>query len=330
MNYPCVLGSPAPAGIDPGRRRWFQETSRLPRSRGDRPRRPADRPARRRAPPLPRGSTLRAAAVKAGMVGSPAPAGIDPHTPDAARRCRRLPRSRGDRPADGEVDGVDAMAPPLPRGSTPDRTGGSVLPVGSPAPAGIDPTPVEGETALRRLPRSRGDRPGAADDTAAVQAAPPLPRGSTRRRGALHSVCHGSPAPAGIDPAGSGALRRSTRLPRSRGDRPPLRVFGIYAVQAPPLPRGSTPRQVRNPAGHPGSPAPAGIDPSAAAASRYSAGLPRSRGDRPLSSSTRIADMKAPPLPRGSTLPAPLFRHDRLGSPAPAGIDRCARYVVSP
>ena len=50
------------------------------------------------------------------------------------------------------------------------------------------------------LPRTRGDRPLIPVDAMAAAAAPPHPRGSTRRFEALGRHLDGSPAPAGIDP----------------------------------------------------------------------------------------------------------------------------------
>ena len=155
-----------------------------------------------------------------------------------------------------------------------------------------------------------------------------------------------------------GKLEQQTRsgLPRTRGDRPvPAGAGGC--VGAPPHTRGSTPGRPASQPDNAGSPAHAGIDPPARRRIRLRApphtrgstlldfdgrtleGLPRTRGDRPGSSSARISPSgspahagidprrdpiagkdTAPPHTRGSTLPGSHPSGHR-GSPAHAGID---------
>jgi hypothetical protein len=50
----------------------------------------------------------------------------------------------------------------------------------------------------------------------------------------------GSPAHAGIDPEAGGGWSWRGWLPRSRGDRPCVRIGWRDALEAPPLTRGST------------------------------------------------------------------------------------------
>ncbi len=90
--------SPAPAGIDLTLSADALAQARLPRTRGDRPGRPARRAWQLRSPPHPRGSTLAGAAVDQLLGVSPAPAGIDPQLAAFAVRKAGLPRTRGDRP----------------------------------------------------------------------------------------------------------------------------------------------------------------------------------------------------------------------------------------
>ena len=253
--------------------------SRLPRSRGDGP---------CSSPSLtPR--------------GSPARAGMDPLA-CSDLRGRRLPRSRGDgpcalcagtrsghgSPARAGMDPDHAVsvhgrcrAPPHARGwtrSAPDRRGSRG---GSPARAGMDPAKCSA-LAGGRLPRSRGDGPPA--HRSSVSAAPPLARGWTlpltiepwRQRGsparagmdpagAADRAVMGSPARAGMDPYGSTGPTRSLEAPPlARGwtridDQPRLQID-----LAPPLARGWTPETI--------------VD---ARAQR----LPRSRGDGPSATS---------------------------------------------
>ncbi len=73
-----LRGSPAPAGIDPIPGAASNLTPWLPRARGDRPAIGADAPREASAPPRPRGSTPPATAAHHALLGSPAPAGIDP------------------------------------------------------------------------------------------------------------------------------------------------------------------------------------------------------------------------------------------------------------
>ena len=70
-----------------------------------------------------------------------------------------------------------------------------------------------------------------------------------------------------------------------------------------------------------GSPAHAGIDPPQASGRTPAAGLPRTRGDRPMWASLSLAIAKAPPHTRGSTLWGLLVLRLSHGSPAHAGID---------
>ncbi len=213
------------------------------------------------------------------------------------------------------------QAPPHPRGSTPDAPPSLNLDGGSPAPAGIDPMRVIPAPSISGLPRTRGDRPALDLDDHRQPEAPPHPRGSTPievRRGA---GARGSPAPAGIDPPSGQPADRLARLPRTRGDRPPEDQQSAEVATAPPHPRGSTLFDIDDRRGIVGSPAPAGIDPTLQRSCRPMLRLPRTRGDRPSSSTLSRTNCQAPPHPRGSTLRVKCSKQQRSGSPAPAGID---------
>ena len=110
----------------------------------------------------------------------PAHAGIDPSPTLARILTTRLPRARGDRPAD---------AAPIPRRTpTSPRTRGSTLRTHRrrrwrwdfPAHAGIDPEDPSETLPDRRLPRARGDRPPAGTRRAILSLSSPRTRGSTR------------------------------------------------------------------------------------------------------------------------------------------------------
>ncbi len=196
----CYIGSPASAGIDPPGQTRACGRSRLPRIRGDRP--------------------AEGVGVYDVFVGSPASAGIDPHREIDQVGRERLPRIRGDRPKHGELDGAAEEAPPHPRGSTHRGPFMVLSGAGSPASAGIDPTPTSLPSGCSRLPRIRGDRPVQAWSCAPHSLAPPHPRGSTLKGAVGRLRVAGSPASAGIDPSRGRSRYPLAWLPRIRGDRP--------------------------------------------------------------------------------------------------------------
>ena len=192
-------GSPAHAGIDRQPTRAGRSLVRLPRTRGDRPLPALWRRTAPGAPPHTRGSTRTFRPSPARARGSPAHAGIDPWRGRRRTPTPRLPRTRGDRPGDRLSMFARSGAPPHTRGSTRvvllRHPGGR----GSPAHAGIDPTPSKRGKSRRRLPRTRGDRPTSGSAFPASTQAPPHTRGSTLRAVAGRVRAGGSPAHAGID-----------------------------------------------------------------------------------------------------------------------------------
>ncbi len=92
-----------------------------------------------RAPPHTRGSTHQLKLKEQPEQGSPAHAGIDPRPRVASPSVRRLPRTRGDRPAEPIYGDTSIEAPPHTRGSTPAWKDRESPAYGSPAHAGIDP-----------------------------------------------------------------------------------------------------------------------------------------------------------------------------------------------
>ena len=313
-------GSPAHAGIAPYDAQDRRPLHRLPRARGDRP-----PPLRRRgsgvlAPPRTRGSPRVEVPLRRRAGGSPAHAGIAPPPSDPPGTGRGLPRARGDRPAASPVSVLVPEAPPRTRGSPLRQRRGVLRALGSPAHAGIAPSPGRGGPASRWLPRARGDRPHARLLGAAHFTAPPRTRGSPRRDEVLHSQGAGSPAHAGIAPSDGPRRSGAARLPRARGDRPARRWPGAGALRAPPRTRGS-PRllpplafQVQ------GSPAHAGIAPRPPGMKIIRRRLPRARGDRPHHTRRPRVTLRAPPRTRGSPRPRPQDVLDLDGSPAHAGI----------
>ena len=275
------LGSPAHAGIDPTSRKGTSIRSRLPRTRGDRPRCSRSLLLIVPAPPHTRGSTPRSLSDGREDDGSPAHAGIDPPMP-AARPCARwLPRTRGDRPLHALRLLIRSPASPHTRGSTVELAADDRRHLGSPAHAGIDPLLPATLAWRKRLPRTRGDRPRPVSAPLLRSSAPPHTRGSTPCRPLPQAFVGGSPAHAGIDPRT--VIRRlpRVRLPRTRGDRPPKDFPSTRFRVAPPHTRGSTLVISRTAVAEQGSPAHAGIDPSGFAGGEPPVRLPRTRGDRP-------------------------------------------------
>ena len=190
------------------------------------------------APPLTRGSTRFGAWRTWRPFGSPAHAGIDPPSGEPRVLGYGLPRSRGDRPVFRAAHAHLAAAPPLTRGSTPQGCGGWGAGLGSPAHAGIDPARSARAATVRRLPRSRGDRPSPSGASGYSPLAPPLTRGSTRAGLADLRRPQGSPAHAGIDPQAGPSSFAGRWLPRSRGDRPDNVLAIINDALAPPAHAG--------------------------------------------------------------------------------------------
>ncbi len=344
-------GSPAPAGMDLDDRCAACVAEWLPRTRGDGPDQQGASRHQDGAPPHPRGWTPGACGGSTRGAGSPAPAGMDPRSRRQSGIWTGLPRTRGDGPDAGVPRHHPGQAPPHPRGWTlrPQRdrrdhggapphprgwtprgrhAAGSAR--GSPAPAGMDPPGDLLMSPLLRLPRTRGDGPYAASSGKKFRMAPPHPRGWTpclllRGRGRK-----GSPAPAGMDPNPSTPPPSRPRLPRTRGDGPAPNRSRLLRCLAPPHPRGWTRRSRDRRAVRPGSPAPAGMDPTMPPRRGRPARLPRTRGDGPSSSFCPSARTRAPPHPRGWTPWSAAGGDVWEGSPAPAGMDLIASVQWTP
>ncbi len=226
---------------------------------------------------------------------------MDPFGIDRSDSPHGLPRPRGDGPAFAFADQPGNMAPPPTRGWTRKPRGVVPMKAGSPAHAGMDPSPRRPAGRPRRLPRPRGDGPRGLRIPQSFHEAPPPTRGWTRDADHDWRRDGGSPAHAGMDP-------RNTRW--------------SYSVRRlPPPTRGWTPREDRFPAKPGGSPAHAGMDPSASLRVRRGGWLPRPRGDGPSSTAPNSSTAAAPPPTRGWTLVPLVVVFDAVGSPAHAGMD---------
>ena len=175
-------------------------SARLPRTRGDGPRRSRGRPAHREASPHTRGWTRCTRVEGHPPPGFPAHAGMDPRRSRRATSSRRLPRTRGDGPPPAPHSRHDDRASPHTRGWTRLRGDLGVGDRGFPAHAGMDPAGSRRTGTAGRLPRTRGDGPewfGGPDE---AELASPHTRGWTRLLRERESEATGFPAHAGMDP----------------------------------------------------------------------------------------------------------------------------------
>src|SRR5690606_17406052 len=106
-------------------------------------------------------------------------AGMDRQPEDLDGTERRLPRTRGAGPAAAGRLAAVVTAPPHARGWT--GAGACICwrAWGSPARAGMDPSPALRSRTKGRLPRTRGDGPVTRDAMAGAWRAPPHARGWT-------------------------------------------------------------------------------------------------------------------------------------------------------
>ncbi len=254
-------GSPAHAGMDLATVSTPAAPARLPRTRGDGPLYAGSSPHPSSAPPHTRGWTLLGALHQRGHRGSPAHAGMDPDTLGDPGSPGRLPRTRGDGPKLTTTRCRRRWAPPHTRGWTVVPRRVDEVSAGSPAHAGMDPRRTTTAGRPARLPRTRGDGPGAVAGAEKVDVAPPHTRGWTHPPPRRPRRYKGSPAHAGMDPSRSGASWAPVGLPRTRGDGPDRHVPRPRQRGAPPHTRGWTLGLATDADQAAGSPAHAGMDP---------------------------------------------------------------------
>ena len=233
----------------------------------------------------------------------------------------RLPRTRGDGPAESLVRPPEPRASPHTRGWT--RHARPLLGTGHgfPAHAGMDPWSPCSARCGAWLPRTRGDGPETCGVTDGNVPASPHTRGWTRMCLSVTTRRPGFPAHAGMDPQQHSTAGRDTRLPRTRGDGPTAVGLPAVADMASPHTRGWTHDPAGRTASPGGFPAHAGMDPAQRAGDGLGAGLPRTRGDGPCSRSALAVASAASPHTRGWTRPARPRPAHRPGFPAHAGMD---------
>ena len=234
-------GSPACAGMAPVAAGDDGRITGLPRLRGDGPDPRAPVSGVRAAPPPARGWPRLFGAVKWAWRGSPACAGMAPLQAGARHRPQRLPRLRGDGPPTGRGATHTAAAPPPARGWPRPTHDGVFRNSGSPACAGMAPARHPRRHGPRRLPRLRGDGPVFLGIGEGGGMAPPPARGWPPLHHFLPHRGGGSPACAGMAPAGFPPMPNARRLPRLRGDGPSASLPDRPQRRAPPPARGWPP-----------------------------------------------------------------------------------------
>ncbi len=232
-----------------------------------------------------------------------------------------LPRACGDGPCINRLAYRETTAPPRMRGWTLLAPLAVQFGVGSPAHAGMDPDRQICKSFSPRLPRACGDGPNEAGSIGIADEAPPRMRGWTKLAESVVPADEGSPAHAGMDPPHGLPTVIVTRLPRACGDGPTLHATRHPTWWAPPRMRGWTPITLEIPLRALGSPAHAGMDPSASPSLSASLRLPRACGDGPLTIDPLPSHIRAPPRMRGWTLSEDLLKLLESGSPAHAGMD---------
>ena len=124
-----------------------------------------------------------------------------------------------------------------------------------------------------------------------------------------------------MDPIRVSIRISSSRLPRTRGDGPAGSRTSSVRTRASPHTRGWTAHEPTRRARAQGFPAHAGMDPGRPAAVATSSGLPRTRGDGPVTGSPSACAVGASPHTRGWTGGARTVVVRPLGFPAHAGMD---------
>ena len=273
--------SPAHAGMRPAGWRRSSRASRFPRARGDAPVKGADKIGPKRVPPRTRGCAFDTPVSASSKAGSPAHAGMRPARGRRRRGWPGFPRARGDAPVRPHDEEPLGRVPPRTRGCAVGHGHAGNRPRGSPAHAGMRPTPSAGRSSGSRFPRARGDAPATGAAVGSVLPVPPRTRGCAHGALRRRPLAPGSPAHAGMRPSRRSPPFWCSRFPRARGDAPSPWSITCPVCTVPPRTRGcALARQDRAGPVH-GSPAHAGMRPPEAKRRRTASGFPRARGDAP-------------------------------------------------
>ncbi len=170
---------------------------------------------------------------------------------------------------------------------------------GSPAHAGMVPRQRAPPARRAWLPRTRGDGPSRRRRARKPSMAPPHTRGWSLHGLSRSLPVEGSPAHAGMVPSRAAPRRAFGGLPRTRGDGPSAILLPRSHLMAPPHTRGWSPHPACQNRPGMGSPAHAGMVPSASSAFPPILRLPRTRGDGPDACRSGDRLPRAPPHTRG-------------------------------
>ena len=317
----AVPGFPAHAGMDPRRRATREPSCRIPRTRGDGPIGGTLRLCLRGDSPHTRGWTRNAWHRTGQGRGFPAHAGMEPLDAHSHPVRGRIPRTRGDGPAEVDMPSYRLVDSPHTRGWTPAAGRPGHGDDGFPAHAGMDPG-RSGSGGIRpRIPRTRGDGPGASWVMLPAPTDSPHTRGWTPAPRARRPPAPGFPAHAGMDRPRRWGSRRACRIPRTRGDGPTLSSAPTRPDQDSPHTRGWTPNTQDEQSHDLGFPAHAGMDRARARRSRRRVRIPRTRGDGPAGFQGELGGTADSPHTRGWTWYTVVYRRVNGGFPAHAGMD---------
>ena len=279
------------------------------------------RPRRDSGSPHTRGWTLERPRRPRARPGFPAHAGMDPRDPRRDIARPRVPRTRGDGPFSYYGIRTVGRGSPHTRGWTAGAGWRREPGVGFPAHAGMDRVGERGLRGAGRVPRTRGDGPGATGLVGCRTGGSPHTRGWTPRRRSTTSTGAGFPAHAGMDPARRSSCRRRSWVPRTRGDGPEIQQENQVKYQGSPHTRGWTPADGVRDRGHQGFPAHAGMDPTRPHSPPPLPGVPRTRGDGPYGVAGDKRQVAGSPHTRGWTRGASWPGSATGGFPAHAGMD---------
>ena len=259
-------------------------------------------PARSRAPPRARRSTLRPDDRGDLRVGSSAGAEVHPSRRWPRPSPRWLLRGRGGPPHAADLAREDGVAPPRARRSTPAASSSTAPAPGSSAGAEVHPSILTRVVGASWRLRGRGGPPLHARRRRSRRRAPPRARRSTPGGGARDEHGGGSSAGAEVHPTAAPPRCRRGRLLRGRGGPPCSPSRRPVSIAAPPRARRSTLREARRQASLPGSSAGAEVH------------LPR----RATSAVTAFGT--APPRARRSTRTGSILGSGVTGSSASAEV----------
>ena len=233
-----------------------------------------------------------------------------------------VPRTRGDVPYAAMIESGDDSCSPHTRGCTAGRDRLATRSNLFPAHAGMYRrigTPRSGRPAV---PRTRGDVPEVPFGYIPMMACSPHTRGCTGCRTGRLAVLVLFPAHAGMYRSWALATRRTTTVPRTRGDVPQCQRFDSGSAACSPHTRGCTDQGHDLQDGPALFPAHAGMYRSSTPRISPARTVPRTRGDVPEFQSGDFLHLGCSPHTRGCTV-GPTQYHARQGLfPAHAGMYR--------